>query len=423
MDKSKILVDRGVINNTLKSDLKNPVLIRNTAVLDHDIDDALIVKAWERTKRVYPLIDSCLELEYCDVKDLLDPVKRNLYAKSHFYLVKPDGGESVPIKTKVPVRPGTDVSGNRLMCVSYFGNTVTLNAYHAFVDGSGMSLIFNTLIYSYLALYTGHEDENPVVQLTEGREISEYYADNLKSIAFLQDYTPVPIYTFPHGCKGFLDNDMVNDENIYAGTMNVSADEFMKFCKENSVNPSALLCAVSAKAAYAVNPDERSDVVLGMTIALKKMFGLENCISNLSEILYSYVTYDDIVNRTIGETAKKIRRDAEYQRSRDYFISYARLFDSYMQVPMFKPRGVTYMGTLNIGDNNSHIVDFEMETDASNVVFMIQLHDRFILTFQYGKATGKYLDEFRKIFLELGINAEITRPIHYVPKDSQFAVL
>ena len=184
-----------------------------------------------------------------------------------------------------------------------------------------------------------------------------------------------------------------------------------------------MLCAVSAKAAYAVNPDERSDVVLGMTIALKKMFGLENCISNLSEIMYSYVTYDDIVNRTIGETAKKIRRDAEYQRSRDYFISYARLFDTYMQVPMFKPRGVTYMGTLNIGDNNSHIVDFEMETDASNVVFMIQLHDRFILTFQYGKATGKYLDEFRKIFLELGINAEITRPIHYVPKDSQFAVL
>jgi hypothetical protein len=40
-----------------------------------------------------------------------------------------------------------------------------------------MTMILRTFLYAYLALRTGHEDENPVVELREGRSPQEYYTN------------------------------------------------------------------------------------------------------------------------------------------------------------------------------------------------------------------------------------------------------
>lgn len=424
MDKSKVLVDLGLVYETmLGADITNPVQLRYTVTLDHVIDDELIVKAWERTKRVYPIIDSVMGYEHGGPSVYMNHKTREKYMNDHLYLIEANGGVNIPVKTKVPVQPGSDVVGGRLICISYYEKTVSISSYHTLVDGGGLNMVFSTFLYSYFALYTGHEDEKPVVELTEGRNIKDYYTAALMDVIFLQEYIPTPIYSLPKGCRGFLDQDMVNDENIYQGSINAAADDLIKFCKENGANPSSMICVLLAKAAYALNPDEQSDIVFELTVSIRRLLGIETSISNALSLATAYTTRYDMMNKPISETARKIRKDVDLQRTKDYYVSFCRFFNTYRHSPRFNPRIVTYMGKINIGDNNCHIVDFNMETNGKANIYLMQLNDKFKLMIQYGKATQKYLNEFIKIFSELGIKAEIAHSSHYVLKDSAAAVL
>lgn len=426
MDKSKVLYDLGTMCDTMAHDFFNPVHLRYTVTLDHDIDDELIKKAWDRTKRVYPIIDGVFGFDSGDASFYLNlrPEEREKYLSDHIYVMKAEGGVNNPVKTKVPVVPATDIVGGRVICISYYERTVSINAYHMLVDGSGLNAIFCTFLYSYLALYTGHEDRNPVVELREGREIKDYYIPASSELVFSQEYTPVPLYTLPLNCKGFDDEDMVNDgNNIYCGNVSVSAADFMQFCKENGANPSSMICTLLAKAAYALNPDETNDMIFGLTISVKKMLGIEDSIANAVGSAIAYTTRDAVTNNTIAEVSQKIRSEINTQRTKDQYISHFRTFCTYRYGYDFKPRTVTYIGGLNIGDNNKHIVDFNMETNGRSNLYLMQLNDRFILTLQYGMATQKYLNEFNRIFTELGIKSEISHPAHHVLQDSMTAVL
>ncbi len=434
MDKSKVIVDIGRVADTMVGhDLFNPVHIRYTAVFDHNIDDELIVKAWDRVKRIYPIIDTVLGFEYNDVDFykspefinlMKDPEKKDKYMEGHIYLMKPESGSNNPVKTKVPVAPGTEIVGGRPLCVSYYGNKVAVSMYHAVVDGGGFNMIFCSFLYAYLALYTGHEDENPVVEVTEGRDVKEYYQGATMDYIFSQDYTPTPIFTLPAYCRGFHDRDMENDNgNVYSGNINVSVKDFISFCKANGANPSAAMCAVLAKAAYTVNPEEKNDIVFDLTVSARKALGLEKSVANVISMAVAYATRNEIETKSLGEVSRKIRSDVDSQRSRDYILSFRRMMCTYNHSPLYKSRTVTYIGNLNIGDNSSHIIDFSLETFSVYNLFMMQVNDNFALTLQYGKATEKYLNAIIKVFSELGIKAEITCPAHIVEKDSMTAVL
>ena len=424
MDKSRILVDLGMISSTmLETDLKNPVQIRYQAILDHEIDGELLKKAWNRTKRVYPLIDAVLYFEHGKEGEYPDLKAVREYGTDHLFLIKAQGGVNDPIHTKVPVRPLTDAMGGRLIGVNYSGRTVSISSFHILTDGSGINMIFSTLLYCYLALYTGHEDEVPPVELREGRSVEQYYNSSFINTVYESDYTPTPLYTLPLGCRGFIDRDMVNDENIYIGSLHIPADEFIRYCKENGANPSSMICALSAKAAYAINPDTKEDVVVALTMALKQMFGLEETISNAVRMSLAYATYEDVTEKPISETAQKIRRDTGTQRTKDYIVSFCRVFETYQYQPKIRPRVVTYIGKFDIGDNTRHVVDFNMETNGHYVVYMIQLQGEFVFIVQYGKATEKYLNEFNRIFHEAGIHSTVSSTTHTVEKDAPGPVL
>jgi hypothetical protein len=424
MDKSNVLVDLGTVGEvSLKHDLENPVHIRCSATLDHDIDDDKIKEAWDRTKRVYPVIDAVLGFEHGDAYFYMDPKAKAKYSDDHVYLVQTDTGTNEPVKTKVPIAPGTDTVGKRLICISYYERKVSISAYHILTDGSGLNKIFSTFLYSYLALYTGHEDEKPVVELTEGRAPEAYYMASINKFIYSQEYSPVPLYSLPPDCKGFDDKGLQFDGNFYVGSVSVPTSDFIKLCKTNGANPSSMLCTLMAKAAYAVNVGETKDIVFCMTLSLKNILGLDNDISNASSFAVTYAAHDDVINGSLAEVSQKIRKEVDMQRTKDYCITYQRSTATYTYIPKFRPRMVTYLGTVNIGDNTNHIVDFSMETDGHFVVYMIQLKDNFIITFQYDNVTENYLNELKNVFNELGIKAEITQPVAKVLIDSQTAVL
>jgi hypothetical protein len=343
----------------------------------------------------------------------------------HIYLVKAEGGINAPIKSKAPIEPGTDLCGGRLICISYYERSVTISAYHALVDGGGLNMIFTAFLYVYLAMYTGHEDENPIVDLTEGKNIDEYYKGATLENVFSQEYTPVSLYSLPLYCTGFRDEDMARDNEgkIYAGNISVPVDGIIKLCKENGANPSSMICTLLAKAAYALNPEVKNDIVFDITISVRKLLGIEKSVANAVGLAVTYVTRDDIMNKSLAEVSQKIRKDVDVQRTKDYYISFRRLFSTYKHTPAYKSRTVTYIGALNVGDNNNHIVDFDLGTNSIYNLFMMQVNDKFILSIYYGMATEKYMKELIKIFSNLGIKAEITYPVHSVVLDSKTPVL
>jgi hypothetical protein len=184
-----------------------------------------------------------------------------------------------------------------------------------------------------------------------------------------------------------------------------------------------MLCALMAKAAYAVNKGEMNDTVFCMTVSLKNILGLDNDISNASSFALAYAAHDDVLNGSLADVSQKIRKDVDMQRTKDYCITYQRSAATYMYIPKFRPKIVTYLGSVNIGDNTDHILDFSMETDGHFVVYMVQLKNKFIITFQHDNVTENYLNEMKKVFDELGIKAEITQPVSKVLVDSQTVVL
>ena len=111
----------------------NDIHNRFSAVLDHEIDGTLMEKAWEKTISVYPVIGCVIEMEG---KELF------------FYKAN---GENKAIRSKAPINPGSELVSNCVVTATYYGNKVSVSAYHTMVDGGGLNDIFKTLLYFYLS--------------------------------------------------------------------------------------------------------------------------------------------------------------------------------------------------------------------------------------------------------------------------------
>ena len=426
MDTSKILFDYGTVQSShVGIDVLNPIKMRITVVLDHEVDGEFLKQAWDRTKRVYPLIESVLRTsEGADMGRFLDPAYSRAHLGDRLYLVQAEGGSNDPVMSKVPVTPGCDLVGNRLLSVTYCGRQISLCAYHLLVDGQGMTSILRTLVYAYLALHTGHEDENPVVELRENRRPEEYYQVKTNEILRSMEYAPVPIYTLPLGCRGYLDEDMRNEGNdVLSGTLAMDAGEFLRLCKSNGANPSAMSCALLARAAYALGPAETRDLVFGITTSQRNELGINDSIANVVGYAFTYATRAEVEGLSLAEVSQRLRKDIGMQRGRDYVGTISRVNDTYGANVRSIRRTVTYMGTFSVGSNDVHIVDYWIDNNGRSNYYLVEANGVFYMTLLYGTATQRYLAELARSLEELGVHAELRHPAHVIPLGSSTAVL
>ena len=383
----------------------NDIHIRFSALLDHEIDGALMEKAWERTIRVYPVIGCVIEMEG---KELF------------FYRAE---GENRAIRSKAPINPGSAVVSGCVITATYYGNRITVSAYHTMVDGGGLNEIFRTLLYFYLSARTGECDEPAGVQTAEGRPPEAYY--RTVSPDELGTFTQVPLHTMPYLRDYAEDPDMAADEegNRYFASLRFSAGAFIAKCREIGANPTAMLSLLTARAFYALNPDERKDLFFEITTSVRKTFGAEGCISNCVCNVIAGAEYADITSSDVRGYVKKFRAEIDSQRTEDYIKS-SRLFDStYGHNYVNKQITLSYIGRLDIGINTKHIANFEMATNAVQLVLLMQLEDDFLLMLQLGKATAKYLDRMGGLLNEMGIETRPASEPQTVITDSDTPVL
>ena len=120
---------------------------------------------------------------------------------------------------------------------------------------------------------------------------------------------------------------------------------------------------------------------------------------------------------------RKFRAEMDSQRTDDHIKTKLLLKSTYEMNFVDKSITLTYIGKIDIGDNTKHITNFEMSTNSSQLVMLMQIGDSFLLMFEFGKATQKYLDQIKKLLNEIGIESEIAGELHKVITDSDKQVL
>jgi hypothetical protein len=291
------------------------------------------------------------------------------------------------------------------------------------VDGGGLNEIFKTLLYFYISSYTGIYDEPVTVQIAEGRTAQEYY--KTVSPDELGDFTPMPLHAMPYLREFAEDEEMEGDEDGSKAFASIKfpVDIFIGKCKEIGANPTAMLAILTSKAFYALNPDERKDIFFEITTSVRKTFGAEGCISNCTSDIYADVAYEDVIKGDIKDFVKKFRAELDSQRTDDYIKTKRLLTSTYELNCVNKKITLTYVGKIDIGENTKHITNFEMPTNAAQLVLLMQIDGEFYLMLELGKATQKYIENMEKQLNEMGVKTTTASKLHNVIKDSDTQIL
>ncbi|MCR4749982.1 MAG: hypothetical protein K5877_09350 [Lachnospiraceae bacterium] len=373
--------------------------------LDHKVDPGILQEAWEKTKRVYPLIDWVP-----DIKD------QNMI----FYQ---EDGKNDPIESKVPILPGGDLTSHRAFSLTYYEDTVTLSAYHSIVDGGGINAIFSTMVYFYLTAYAGKGEDTAPVMTIEGRNPKDYFIP-LSSVE-RGEFERQPLITYTKRKGMFIDLDMCPDEEgeISIARIKVPVDAFIGACKKIGANPSAMLAILMAKAAYALHPDRSGDLAFVLTMSGRGAFSIEESIANCSANLLIPVQYQDIAGDDMSKAASKIRSVIDYQRRQDYLKTLTEFYETYDWILAKRYAFLTYIGKLDVGENTKHIKAFEMTDDSCDSMYMMELNGEFVISFQFGKVTDKYMNKIREILSSFNVESEIETETYHIVKEAEAAVL
>ncbi len=373
--------------------------------LDHNIDPEILKNAWNRTKQVYPLID-------------LIPERRD-----NTIVFCKDETVNDPVLSRVPLTPGTKASAHRAFSLTYFADTVTMNAYHCIVDGGGINMIFSTLMYFYLEEYTGQGDEQPPVITTEGRKPEEYFIP-LSSVD-VGEFEQQPFVSYTRRKGMFIDLDMCPDEegNIRIARIKAPVDQFIQKSKAIGANPSAMLAILMAKAAYTLHPEKKGDLAFVLTMSARNAFHIPASIANCSANLLIPVSYEEIMKDEISKAAGRIRAVIDYQRQVDYLKTLTKFYDTYDWIQAKRYAFLTYIGKLDVGANTKHIKGFEMTDDATDSIYMMELNGEFDISFQCGKVTEKYMNAVMKILGDFGIDVEVETAPRRIMRDVSDPVL
>lgn len=403
----KVVLNLGKISENFfwNGDINASIHTRYLIELDHEIDEDILKDAWNKTKRVYPLIN-CVPIE-----------------ENGELLFVEDDGESNPVKSRIPIAPGSDIVGRRVVCVSFYERSINLACFHTLVDGGGMTMIFKTFMYFYLSQYTGVDEVPEGVETEFDRELDEYYIKWQKSD--FDDFERKPLVTPPYGMDFFRDTEVFTregNENPMASIV-CTSDSLIKACKKIGATPGTMMIVLLSRAMYKVYPEEKAGLAMLMTMSARGAMNREHSIANSSMSLLEYVDAEIKDDNLVSEQVGRLRELLNYQRTKDYIKTITE-FNYSNNCAMNSLCGmVTYMGSMNLGRYSEHLVDFDLMSARCGTLYLYELNNKFKFIFQLAKGTEKYLNLFKELFKEFDIETVRYTDKFIVQEDSKTAVI
>lgn len=406
IDNKKIIFNGGPFQSYWWADEHEPIHLAVKAELVDKIEPAALKKAWDKTKRVYPVIDL--------IPDDYD--EEIVFFKGE--------GESIPVHSKNTLKLAAETTLYRGFSLTYFGNSVTLSAYHSLTDEKGLMEVFKTLINFYVSDYTDTAVYAHGVMMKEHRQPGEYFIQNTMLVS--KNYTPQAVKLYKDIREIFNDADIVNDGDctVTAGEMDIPADAFDKLCEKTGTAPDELFTYVMAKSVYNMYPHERRMLSIGIMTDFRRTFNVPETIAPCSKRMPLILLRGDVCGTDMNTAAKNIAKIRKKQKSDDYIKSHVALENTYSVLNIKNAcLSINFSGKFDIGEKTKFVKNIVMSDYSIRSVFMIRLGDTVKVSFQYGNATNKYMSATAKTLNELGIEAKVTAKSYQICAESEKPII
>ncbi|MCF0132839.1 MAG: hypothetical protein HUJ72_03125 [Blautia sp.] len=378
--------------------------IRFEVRLDHEINGGMLQEAYEETMHVWPmLMDAFVEED-----------------DGFLYFEENDR----PLKVHhnpMPVAPGHGLNADRLLAVSYDGDTLYFSGMHVFFDGGSVMKLAKGVLCRYLKLYSGKDfpvQDLPVPGEGDKPEYYDFYMmrEDILSLPYEYQEEVYKPASFAHE-PGFA---MKEKETYNMCRVAVNAQDFMKYCKENNASPSIMFFLLLAKTFYRLHPEETLPVTTNITRDIRSTLGLEMSIMGQAFGTDIFVEREDLEQLPLSEAAGKVKASMACQRKKDYLLSRVHDTMSTREPGEYIPSTIgtlAYLGRLDYGEYTGYIKDFSISYGTSSNVNIVDLNGIFHIDVQLGEATQPYAETLLKLFRENGIEAMIIRETGPIPSE------
>ncbi len=386
------------------ADEHEPVHLSIRARLDHGVDPAALERAWERTLRVYPLLDLVPDDEDEEVL---------------FFAGK---GESRPVRSRIPLRPAGEAVLGRGFALTWFEDTVTLTCYHSLADEHGLNEIFRTLLACYFSDRTGSAPVPGAVP-EEGRRPEEYFVQN--TVLPAGGFEPLPVALYRDIREIYLDPDAANADGSAgtAGTAAVPLGAWQALCESSGVSSESLLLGFMAEAVRGMDPGDGRKLCLGAMTDFRDTFSVPETIAPCSKKMPVILSPEETAGHG-PDIARRIERIRAGQRTDAYIRSHVAMENTYSVLNIRNACfSLQFCGAFDLGEDTRHVLDLTMWDYSLRSAFALRLGDELRISFQYGEATRRYMDVFAAALREAGADARTAAEPAPIPAEAEQPVL
>lgn len=361
--------------------------------LDHEINGEELRAAFDETLSVWPLLrDSFLEAE-----------DGNIY-----FTENPNPIQIHHTQSIVPAGKGPN--DDRVIALSYYGDTLTFTGLHAFLDGGSLFMVMRGTICRYLRSHYGKDynvGELPAPGDGDRPENYEYYIGREDIIALPYEKKEA-IWCTPD-C--FEDPKTKNQKGtpLSMSRVEMKENDFIAYCKKIGSNPTVMFTILMAQTVYRIYPEETRPFTGMITMNVRDNLGIPMAIMGQSSAMMLEITREELEHLSLEELVKQKRAVMSAQRSKDYLLSRAddmrngRAFlrDNYSL-------RLSYFGDFNYGECTPHIKDILSYNESYDELHMFALNGTLYIDMQCASVSEQYASALSRILNDAGLAAKVS---------------
>jgi len=351
-----------------------------------------------------------------------------------FYIVQ-NLNLNTPKRTKKLYKLGGNIIGKNLIDVTYYNCSLFISFHHALCDARGVKPFIESLIYYYCMGKYNNEDIIKGIRLEDSPLLkNETVEPFLKEYEYNKEKEKEK--DFPNISRdGFHleENKKTDNDTDYRYEIEISHDEFMKFCKNINGTPVILLTLLMSKGITKLYPKYDKPIIANIATDIRKALGVENTFKNCVKSMVLPYT-QELSELNWREQAIELRDILDKQRNVDYCRSEANkmigLFNKLDEQPTFEAKQkmmgffngmtlntyiISYVGQFILGSNENYIDSIHLYNSGTTGlgINMISTNEKFIIDIKQNFSSDKYAKALVNELKEIGIESKLSECIDF----------
>ena len=314
--------------------------------------------------------------------------------------------------------------------VCFKDDRIFLDIYHGIADGTGMYMVFSTLLYYYCEGRYGIQDHMGIRTLED--EIRPEESADPVNLFPEMDPSKIPAPSLPEAFSIINDGGARSDGKAYINDVKIPEAEFVRFCQEYEASPGTMLSLLMTRAIHSIHPQTERPFNSSYVYNGRPMLGApethHNCVGtnvfqfadkmkkmpfDLQATAYRGMTFmqsdADRVKQSMAVTAARSRMvlkmaptvEAKCGAFAQMLMGGIRYF-TYM---------VSYVGKWKYASVEPYILEFWTHVPKANpfLTELAAVNGILFLSIQQGFEGNDYLNAFFDQLKEHGIPYELTR--------------